>query len=188
MKKINFVKILEYLVSVIAIIFALAAIFSTFSVGGVKIFVVRSGSMEPTIKTGSIVVDKNYNNYNVGEIVTFRNAENSKETITHRIVSEQCQGAVCLFGTKGDANDGKDSGGILQDSIIGKVLIAIPYLGYVVGFAQTLPGLIILIVIPATLIISEEIKKIHHETKHIIKKRREKKLVSVEAEGDKDDK
>jgi len=142
--------------------------------------VVRSGSMEPAIKTGSIVIDKNFNEYNIGDIATFKNKDKPKETTTHRIVDKQCQGGVCKFTTKGDANDGPDSEKITQDRIVGKVMFKITYLGYIASFARSLPGLIIIIIIPATIIIYEEMKKIHREAKHIIKKRREKKQAKPE--------
>jgi len=175
MKKENIIKILEYTGYFLVILFALMAISSKYSIGGFKLLVVKSGSMEPAIKTGSIVIDKNFSEYNVGDIVTFKDREKPKETTTHRLVSKQIQNSTNLFTTKGDANDSADLEKITQDRIVGKVLIVIPYLGYIADFARSLPGLIVIILIPATIIIYEEIKKIHHETKQIIQKRKQKK-------------
>lgn len=50
-------------------------------------------------------------------------------------------------------------------------------MGYVFGYVKTPIGLIFIIVIPATIIIYEELRKIRHETKQIIKRRKEKKTV-----------
>ena len=89
-KKINFWKIITYIVFSLVLIFALAAILSKFSIFGIKLYTVQSGSMEPTIKTGSLVLTKFQNDYQVNDIVTFKIIENvtqnSKEnTITHSI-------------------------------------------------------------------------------------------------------
>lgn len=168
-------KIITYIVYIIVIIFTLLAISSKFSIGGFKILVVRSGSMEPVIKTGSVVIGKNFDEYNIGDIVTFTNRDKPKETTTHRLADKQCQGNVCLFTTKGDANDNADGEQITEDRIVGKAMFSIRYFGYVASFVRTLPGLIILIVIPATIIIYEEIKKIHHETKQIVHRRRKRR-------------
>lgn len=46
-----------------------------------------SGSMEPTIPTGSLIISKPVAQYQVGDIVTFKspNAKNSLDRTTHRI-------------------------------------------------------------------------------------------------------
>lgn len=168
-------KILTFLGYFVVLVFALLAMSSKFSIGGFKLLVVKTGSMEPAIKTGSMVIDKSAGDYAVGDIITFKHRDNPAETTTHRIADKKCQGSSCTFTTKGDANDGADSEKITQDRIVGKVEVSVPYFGYVVNLARTLPGLIIVIIIPATIIIYEEIKKIHHETKQIVHRRRRKK-------------
>jgi len=175
MKKINYIKIITYFIYIIVIIFAILAITSKFSIGGFKVLVVKSGSMEPTIKTGSIVVSKLFSDYNVNDIITYKNNDQTSETTTHRIIQKKYQENVYNFLTQGDANNSPDSSFINQNRIIGKVVISVPYLGYVTSFVRTLPGLIIIIIIPSIIIIYEEMKKIHQETKTIIRKRREKR-------------
>ena len=184
MKTNIIIKILEYIVYIIVVIFALLAISSKFSIGGFELLVVKSGSMEPAIKTGSIVIDKNFDSYNIGDIITFRNKEKPKETTTHRIAGIKYLVGTKSFVTKGDANDSTDSEQASESQIVGRVLLAIPYFGYVADFARSLPGLIIIILIPATIIVYEEMKKIHKETKQIIHKRRKRK---EEAKNKKDE-
>lgn len=184
MKKGNkYLKILIYIVYAIVIIFAFLAVSSKFSIGGLKLLVVKSGSMEPAIKTGSMVVGKSASDYNIGEVITFKNTGKPTETTTHRIYDKECQNDVCTFTTKGDANDAPDFETVIADRIEGKVMLAVPYFGYITNFARTLPGLIILIIIPAVIIIYEEIRKIHNETKQIIHRRKKKK---EEVKKDKD--
>lgn len=171
-------KIISYFIYVLVIIFAILALSSKFTIGGFKLLVVMSGSMEPAIKTGSMVIDKNFNDYNIGDIITFKDEQKPKETTTHRIKDKQCQEGNCLFLTKGDANNSADGEQVTEDRIVGKTILSIPYFGYIASFARTLEGLIIFIVIPATIIIYEEFKKIHQETKQIVHKRRKKKEAS----------
>jgi signal peptidase len=139
--------------------------------------------MEPTIHTGSLIFVKPVADYNVGDIIT-RRTDDPKVTITHRIFSrEEVQGKIA-FETKGDANDAPDGTKFTQDGIIGKVIMKIPYLGYPVGFAKTTAGLIILIVIPAVIIIYDEINKIKAE---IEKKIRYRKALKTKQENAKTD-
>ncbi len=171
-KKKNYWNILTYIIYAIVIIFAFLAISAKFSFFGIRMLVVKSGSMEPAIKTGSLVIDKSKSEYQEGDIVTFKNRENPNETTTHRIVGIETQNDIKLFTTQGDANGSPDSEKVTQDRILGKVVIDVPVLGYIVAFSRTVPGLIILIVIPATIIIYDEINKIKEEVK---KKRKKEK-------------
>jgi signal peptidase I len=172
----TFNKVITYVFFVIVIFVASLLALSRYDVFGIHVFYVRSGSMEPTIKTGSLVVDKAHQNYYIDDIVTYYNRENHQETITHRIIEVSDEAGIEQITTKGDANDVADAIPITSDLIVGKVAFSIPYLGYVVGAARTTVGFIFLIIIPVTIIVYEEIRKIHHETKHIIRKRKEKKL------------
>ena len=161
LKNKKMLKILTYIGYLLVVIFVFLAISAKFSILGLHLLVVKSGSMEPTIKTGSLIIDKAEPSYKIGDIITFKNPTNLAETITHRIDDIKSQSLV----TKGDANNAPDADEIDQAQIIGKVIFKIPYFGYVVAFARTTPGLIILIIIPATIIIYEEINKIKKEIK-----------------------
>ena len=52
-----------------------------------------------------------------------------------------------------------------KENVIGKAILTIPYIGYIGYFVRTLIGFILLIVIPATLLIIMEIRKIIKELK-----------------------
>jgi signal peptidase I len=78
--------------------------------GSFRFYWVQSGSMEPAIKTGSLIVLQQNASYAVGDIITFkseseRNENNPKRTTTHRIVSETSKDGQIQYQTKGDAND-----------------------------------------------------------------------------------
>jgi signal peptidase I len=145
-----------------------------------KMFVVMSGSMEPKIKTGSIVVVKQVNNYVKGDVITFKESNNPKITVTHRIFSLKEENNIKVFTTKGDANKSPDLAEIRQGQILGKEILAIPYIGYVINFAKTQTGLMVLIVIPAVIIVYNELMNIKKEALRLIKERKERKLTTKE--------
>ena len=164
----------------VAIISLLLA-FSTLKIpGNYKLYVVQSGSMEPAIKTGSIVIVKPKSYYGLGNIVTFLPAGQKNDPTTHRIVEIKDNGPEILFTTKGDANTGEDRERIKQSEILGAIIASFPYLGYVVAFTKTQIGFIFLIVVPATIIIFSEVLHIKEEVLRLIEKRKKKSEISVE--------
>jgi len=124
---------------------------------------VYTGSMEPAIPVGGIVVIKpvNPDTLKVGEIICFKIESESSTTVTHRIFNITDEG----FITKGDANEDPDQWIVKKENVIGKVIAVIPYIGYLGYFVRTPIGFILLILIPATLIILMEIRNIIKETK-----------------------
>jgi len=119
---------------------------------------VYTGSMEPTIPVGSIVVIKpaNSETLKVGDIICFKVETERPTTVTHRIIGITSQG----FITKGDANEDPDTWIVKKQDVIGKVIAIIPYIGYLGYFVRTPIGFTLLIIIPATLIIVIEIRNI----------------------------
>lgn len=159
------------LVSGIAILGALL-IFSMLPIpGNYQIKIVLSGSMEPAIKTGSIVVVKPAKVYEIGDTVTFGEDTREKVPTTHRIVEMHVVSGESRYITRGDANGGNDGKEITEDEIIGKVLFSIPYLGFILDIARKPIGFAFLIGIPALAIISEEFMKIWREMKKMRNKK-----------------
>ena len=119
-----------------------------------KFFIVQSGSMEPAIKTGSLVITTKSAEYNNGDIISFKSKDDPKRIITHRIGYRDEKGILTI----GDANEKFDLGRTDESQIIGKVVFTIPYIGYVANLAKNPKGFILLVIIPATIIIYEELK------------------------------
>lgn len=142
-----------------------------------RLFTVQSGSMEPTIPVGSLVLVQKDVVYKPGDIVSFSpgaatGALTPKDTTTHRIHDVATMSATSIsFITKGDANNAPDTNPVSNDRIIGKVVLSLPYIGFAIAFARSQIGFVLLIIIPATLIIYSEFQVIIRE----IKKRRVKK-------------
>ena len=87
-----------------------------------------------------------------GDIITYTGRGNSKQLISHRAVAISNTEEGIKIITKGDANDATDPNPVTP-KLVGKVVLAIPYLGYFVSFAQTKRGLITLILIPAAVLL-----------------------------------
>lgn len=158
---------------VIIFSFGILVVFSMFPIAGnMKLLTVLSGSMEPQIHTGSLIFIRPVGEYNVGDVVT-KTTEEESTTITHRIIEKEIIDSNAVFVTKGDANNVADNEKVPQEKIVGKVFLNIPYLGYAVNFAKTKQGLILIIIIPAVIIIFEELVKIKDEVVRMRKEKRE---------------
>jgi signal peptidase len=140
--------------------------------GNIEVKIVKSGSMEPSIMTGAIVVVKPSKSYVVGDVVTF--GEDTKQQIptTHRIISITEKEGKTFFMTKGDANEEADATEVSKDEVIGKILFDVPYLGYVLDFARQPIGFALLIGVPAIVIIIDESGAIIKEIGIMRRKRR----------------
>lgn len=124
--------------------------------GASNFLVVLSGSMEPTINMGDMVVTTpiTSNAIKVGDIVAFNDGK--EFPITHRVINITEGG----FITKGDANEDPDPMIRSSSSMVGKIVFWVPFAGYLVYFARGIYGLVILIVVPGFILIISEIKNI----------------------------
>jgi signal peptidase I len=163
-KKIS--KVVYYLflagITVLALLLAVAVLPIP---GNYRVLTVLSGSMEPVIHTGSVVIVVPRKDYKIGEVVTFGGNGAMNIPTTHRIKDVQIAGGKYFYVTKGDANNTEDENKVAQSEIKGSVLISIPYLGFAVNFIKQPIGFLLVIAIPAVLIILEEVKKIRKEVK-----------------------
>lgn len=105
----------------------------------IKPVVVVSGSMEPTIETGSfLLVNENDKDIKENDIIAFKR-ENM--LVAHRVIAITHEGYI----TKGDANDTVDIGILKDDAVNGTVLFWIPKIGYILKWVSSFPGLIAII-------------------------------------------
>lgn len=161
-------KIIYYVFLGAIALIAVLLVVSAFPItGNIKVLTVLSGSMEPAIHTGSVVVVKPSENYKIGDIITFGEMSKTKTPTTHRIYEIKVVGSQPVYITKGDANNAPDQKEIAGKDIIGKVLFDVPYVGYAVDTAKKPWGFAAIIIVPALLIIFDEGKKIFTEVKKI---------------------
>lgn len=123
-----------------------------------QIYVVRSGSMSPTFKTGSLLIVNvgNKEEIKVSDIITYRRPNDTVAT-THRVVNVIEEDGERMFVTRGDANNVDDPVPVSENDVVGTVSTAIPLLGYLIGFVRTKQGLLVVIIVPALIIILSQI-------------------------------
>ncbi len=126
--------------------------------------IVQSGSMTPSIQVGSVVVIVPHAPYEVGDVITFT-SERMNMPVTHRVFAKDKASGRTFYITKGDANEEPDLSQVPEKNVIGKVMLTIPYLGYIIDFARKPMGFIFLIGIPAMLVILDELLVIAGEVR-----------------------
>lgn len=109
---------------------------------GIKTYIIVSGSMEPNLEIGDIVIVKETKKeeLKVGDIISFRQGQS---VITHRIneISEE------KYITKGDNNNTTDDEPIEYEQIEGKVEKIVPVIGKLALMLHQKIAIIIFIVL-----------------------------------------
>lgn len=140
----------------------------------VSTHVVSTGSMEPTIKAGSVVLSSlEIEEINRGDIIVFTSPENEEITIVHRVMDIENN----EYFTKGDNNENDDDWTVFKDNIKGKVFLTIPYLGYAIEWMKTPLGFITILVLPALLLIISFIKRIKDGINDEVEKRTKEEII-----------
>ena len=131
------------IVNILLIIYILAVVpISACGLFGIHPYAVTSGSMEPAIPTGSMVFSKetSFDKLKEGDVITFMICD--EQTVTHRIRSIDTDKEK--FTTKCDANDVEDSKQVSYENVIGKVVLHVPYLGYIMVMSGTKGRIVLL--------------------------------------------
>jgi len=129
---------------------------------GMRSFTVMSGSMEPAIHTGDVVIDRKIRPLDArpGDVVTFSDPDGGKRLITHRVRSLHVRGSEVQVVTKGDANNTVERWNVSAGGRIGRVELRVPKLGYPLVYAHSRFGLIGLVALPALLLCLIELRRI----------------------------
>lgn len=136
-------------------------------VGDYEPMIVQSGSMEPGIAVGGIVlVDKSIEpvDIDVGDVITFRTPQQQSQKLsytTHRVTAVDYENDKRVYETKGDANEDVDSWVVPADSVLGQEVLSVPYLGYFVRYVKSPMGFMAVVVFPALIVIAMEMRKIY---------------------------
>jgi signal peptidase len=134
------------------------------TVMGHKVLSVVSGSMEPAIMTGDVIVVKPLGPGQAvqeGDVITYRTRENANMLITHRVVGAiLVNGQPAAYVTKGDANPDQDLSTIALDQVVGRYSWRIPYFGYISNFMRRPGGIILLVVLPGLYLMGVEFRKL----------------------------
>ena len=161
----TFIKISKIIFNIITtIIIVVGILFVGLFCFGIQPYVVESGSMEPTIETGSVCfVNRHakYEDMKVGDIIAFQLDEGA--FATHRIKEITDEG----FTTKGDKNKADDNIITTRSNFIGKNIFSIPKVGFIVKGIQEPKGKIMLGTIIVVLIMAAILTGTPHKKKKI---------------------
>ena len=117
---------------------------------GYTAFIVTSTSMEPAVRAGSMLVSypTRVESLGPGDVITFRLPDHPNTNLTHRIVAINYEHGERVFLTKGDANKGLDPEPARLRGHADRMIYAVPYAGYLVGFLRSRLGVTALLAIP----------------------------------------
>lgn len=105
---------------------------------GVGASVVLSGSMEPALSVGDLLIFTEEERYEVGDVVVY---QSGRTPVVHRIIALDAETVI----TQGDANNAADEPFGVQ-LIKGKVVTAVPFVGHLIWALKTPLGTILTIV------------------------------------------
>ncbi len=88
-----------------------------------------------------------------GDIIVFHSPYGD-DLIVHRAIRKRAENGNVYFTTKGDGNSGPDSE-IPASSVIGKVVLRIPWLGHIALFMRNSLGILIVVALIALLVVVE---------------------------------
>lgn len=108
---------------------------------GLGLASVQSGSMEPVLYKGDLLLVKERQDYAEGDIVVY---QSEGLLVVHRIIDIDGRSVT----TQGDANNIPDES-FDMDCIKGEVVLRMPAAGYVIDFLKTPAGVIVLILLAA---------------------------------------
>ena len=133
---------------------------------GYKPMIVMSGSMDPTIKVGDLIIveETDLKDLKKNDIIAFRVKDDT--LVSHRIMDISYDGNRYYFETKGDNNNTKDDNLVKDKNVEGKYIFRIAKLGSFLifisqptGFIALLLAAIILFLIVILIIHSKSDKK-----------------------------
>lgn len=161
-------KYLEYILNTLLLGFFVAVgglfLAATLPIPGqVELKIVKSGSMEPSIMTGGLVVIQPAETYRVGDVITFGADTKQHVPTTHRVISMSEEGGRTVYTTQGDANEEADPNPVYEQEVIGRVIFSMPYAGYILDFARQPFGFALLIAVPAAVVIMGELMALWRE-------------------------
>ena len=136
-------KIIKGIINVLTtLIICIGSLFIILYIFGIVPYVVLSGSMEPTIGTGSVCfINKHaaYSSIKVNDIIAYKAPTGAN--VTHRVVSITSEG----IETQGDRNNTSDGFSTNPNNFLGKNIFSIPKLGFAIREMQTTTGKIIVV-------------------------------------------
>jgi len=125
-------------------------------------YTVLSGSMEPAIATGDVVVTETFapRRARVGDVVTFPDPSRGRRLITHRVRSVRIAGGLAEVVTRGDANQAPERWTVPANGRIGRVVYKVPRVGRLAVAVGTPLGRMLLVLVPAVMLGAAELCRV----------------------------
>lgn len=128
-------KILENTIIVLLIVVIITLLLFLFSdYFGISKSIVTSGSMEPNIPTGCVLLvneNANFEEIKIGDVIIYKR---DGMRIVHRVIEKSVIDGIEYCKTKGDANKIDDGFSTTKENFCGIVILDIPKIGYIIGF------------------------------------------------------
>jgi len=131
-----------------------------------------AGPFSRTLHTGDLIVvegvsasDIHPGQAPVGDILVFHVSPGSDELIVHRAIGETTIGGTVYFITQGDANNapgppdnpGLPAGAVPISDVVGKVVMRVPWFGYVALDMRNSTGILLIVILIIIFIVVESV-------------------------------
>ncbi len=191
------VKILRVFINALSIILIVLALFVLLSVVmtkpgqapnvlGYSSFRVLSGSMEPTLRTDSMILVKKVDPSEIrpDDIISFYSSDPALggAVNTHRVLSVEKQNGIYIFQTKGDANLIPDEFTTTGNDVIGVVIFSSFLLGKLIRLLSNPLVFIPVIMVPLMLLLVLNMVKTVRLAKQAAKEEEEEQIQAVKEE------
>jgi signal peptidase len=116
-----------------------AASVLTLALLGYRPLVVRSGSMEPALHVGDVVLveDVEARQLAVGDVTTLADPAEVSDSLTHRVTAIDAIGERVWLTTRGDANDTSETFQLSSAKVVGRVVARVPAVGIIVTWTAS---------------------------------------------------
>lgn len=126
-------------------------------IGGYSPLIVLTGSMEPEIMSGDLIIVKQIDGseVKVGDVIAFFDPDgNGTSILTHQVIEIIEENGALSFRTQGIANNTADRLPVSADKLVGIYTnFRIVGAGNIAMFMQTTAGLVVCVVVPLALLI-----------------------------------
>ena len=158
----NIIYVVSFIVVLLVLLVVLIQRFSNneFSIAGIRVFNVATGSMIPKYNVGDILILKEVDpsQINVGDDIAYLGDEGSfrNKVVTHQVIEKKENNGEYSFITQGIANNTPDPE-ITADQVYGKVIYKSIILSFISGITKNLYMFYFLIIVPIAIIIAKMI-------------------------------
>ncbi len=118
---------------IVAVVFVLGAAVLLPRVAGALPYTILTGSMEPALPPGTLVVTREVETtqIGIGDVITYQLRSGQEQVVTHRVVGQGLNYlGEPIFTTKGDANRVVDPSPVRPVQVKGELWYSLPWLGH----------------------------------------------------------